>query len=364
MEEKSPVEKPVGAEEAKSFWKRHKFLVCAGAVLSIGIVFLGGWLFRAYVSPPPAPPPVREKNTVGFVNLQEAIVAHKDYPKLKQLREECVLLREEIAELRPLPRVSPPEVDEKPFDDSVWQKNAQNIIGQRAEIERQQKRASAEYREQTEEEYARQRDAIDAAYINAITNLRLKLENADVLHLGEDALHAMAEEMEQLQKERGERQQELWEQREADIEEHAREAVAGSLKELRAQAAAVREQFEAEAAKRQSEAQSRDIQAMEEQMEASQRFQKAVEKRRALEEKEQECAFLESHIFNDVAGKAAKLAILHHFTMIAANPAARLEALVPWPNRVGPAPERYAPVIASDVEDITEELVKELKDSL
>ena len=41
--------------------------------------------------------------------------------------------------------------------------------------------------------------------------------------------------------------------------------------------------------------------------------------------------------------KAAKLAILHHFMMIVANPATRLEALIPWDRWVGAAPERYRP---------------------
>ena len=50
--------------------------------------------------------------------------------------------------------------------------------------------------------------------------------------------------------------------------------------------------------------------------------------------------------------------------MVIANPAARLEPLIPWPNRVGPALERHSEVIVSgdgDIEDITEELVAELK---
>ncbi|MBR4587060.1 MAG: hypothetical protein IKO30_01965, partial [Lachnospiraceae bacterium] len=87
-----------------------------------------GWLFRSFVAPPPPPPPP-ERNVVGFVNLQEASKSHKDFPKLQQLREDCALLREEIADLLPLPQVKPPEVEAKPFEDSVWQKIAQEIMG-------------------------------------------------------------------------------------------------------------------------------------------------------------------------------------------------------------------------------------------
>lgn len=356
MAEKMPAS--TDEDDAKPFWKK-KTVLCMGALLSLGIVVLGGWLFRSFVAPPPPPPPP-ERNVVGFVNLQEASKVHKDFPKLQQLREECALLREEIADLLPLPQVKPPEVEAKPFEDSVWQKIAQEIIGKRAEIERQQKKSAEEYRANTEAQYLRQRDEIDASYLQAITNLRMKLENADVLHLSEEMVQSLSNEMAMLQRERGARQKELWEQREEEIEQHARESVAESLEELNAQALSAREQFRAEALKKQSDAQARDVRAMEQQMESVQRFQKAIQKRQDLMEKEQECLALENHIFNDVAGKAAKLAILHHFMMIVANPATRLEALIPWDRWVGAAPERYSSVVASGAEDITEELIKEL----
>lgn len=353
-------EQTVDAKKAKSFWKKKKTVVCIGALASLGIAALGGWILRSWMEPPP-PPPIEERNVTGFLNLQEASRAHPDYRRLQELREECTLLREEIASLLPLPLTNPPQVESKPFDDAGWQKNAQAIIGKRAELERRQKKAMEEYRGKTEEEYTRQREEIDATFLNAITNLRLKLENADVLHYSEETVQGLRNEMENLQRERGERQRALRNQWEEDIVQHGHEAIAEDLAELRAQAIATKEQFAAEAARRQSEAQSRNVQAMEQQMEATQRFQKSLQRRQDLEDKEQECRSLENHIFNDVAGKAAKVAILHHFTMIVANPATRLESLIPWQKWVGPPPERYAPVIASQVEDVTQELINELR---
>ena len=202
---------------------------------------------------------------------------------------------------------------------------------------------------------------IDGEYLSDITNIRLKLDNADVLGLSQEAVLSLAAQLEQLQKERGEKQQAVWEQWEAEIKEYAQQSVKGSMEELRGQAAATREQLEAEAVRRRSEAQARDVQAMEAQMQAAQRFQKAVERQRTLEEKEQEILSLESHMFNDVAGKTAKLAILHHFTLVVANPATCTEYLIPWENRVGVPPERFAKVIASGAEDITQELIEELE---
>lgn len=360
MAEQSPKDPSAGAEGTISFLRRKKTAICLGAFLSLGIAIAGGWLFRSWALPPPAAP-VPEKSLVGLVDLQEVIKAHKDYKTLEGLREELAALREEVKELIPPPRVNPPEVEAKPFEDSVWQKNAQNVIGQLAELERQQKKAAAEYRERTEGEYIARRDAIDGTYVNAIANLRMKLDNADVLKLDQEMIGKMTAEMEQLQRERGEQQEILWAKREEEIEEHARQAVAQSKEELRAQALTMKEQLAAEAVRRQSEAQTRDIQRMEQQMEDSKRFQKALQKRQELMEKEQEILLLEKHIFNDVAGKAAKIAILHHYTMIVANPATCLEALLPLAQRFGAPPRRYLPVISSDVKDLTEEIMDELK---
>ena len=360
MAEKSSKDQAVDAASMKSFLKRKRRAVCLGALLSLGIVALGGWLFRTCITPPPAAP-VAVKSAVGFVNLQEAIKAHKDYEKLQGLRQELVALREEVKELLPPPRVNPPVVEAKPFDDSIWQKNAQNIIGQYAEIERRKKKAAAEYRTETEDDYIAQRDAIDAAYVNAIANLRMKLDNADVLKLDQEMVAKITAELEYLQMERGDRQKALWEQREQSIDAYAEQAVAQRMEELRAQALAMKESLAAEAMQRQSEAQARNIQRMEQQMDDSMRFRKAMEKRQEQMEKEEEILSLEKHVFNDVAGKASKLAILHHYVMIVANPATNLEALLPLEHRAGPAPERYLPVIASDVEDLTGELMDELK---
>ena len=361
MSENAPSEQSVDAKKVKSFFRAKKTAVFIGALVSLGIVLLGGWMFRTWMAPSNSSPAL-ERTLVGVINLQEALKAHKDYKRLEQLRQECEALRAEMTTaILPLPQVNPPQVDGKSFDDSVLQKNAQNIIGRAAELSRQRKKAAMEYRARTEGDYLARKSKIDEEYLNDITNIRLKLDNADVLGLSQEVVRSLAAQLEQLQKERGEKQQAVWEQWEAEIKEYAQKSVKGSMEELKGQAAATKEQLEAEAVRRRSEAQSRDVQAMEAQMQAAQRFQKAVERQRTLEEKEQEILSLESHMFNDVAGKTAKLAILHHFTLVVANPATRTEYLIPWENRVGVPPERFAKVIASGAEDITQELIEELE---
>ena len=65
-------------------------------------------------------------------------------------------------------------------------------------------------------------------------------------------------------------------------------------------------------------------------------------------------------IRNDLAGKAAKIAILHHFTMVLANPAEDLAFKLPMDLPASMKPERFMPVVGSDTEDVTDELVSEV----
>ena len=73
-----------------------------------------------------------------------------------------------------------------------------------------------------------------------------------------------------------------------------------------------------------------------------------------MAQKAEEIQALDTHIRNDIAGKAAKIAILHHFTMVLANPAEDLAFKLPM------KPERFMPVVGSDTEDVTDELVSEV----
>lgn len=345
-------------DAAKSFRKRRREIFVGAAVAAI-FVAGGAWLFARFGAPPPAV--VQTKSDIGFADLKKIMSAHPDYEKLDVLRGEREALKAQMAVTLPVAEVQPPKVDEEPFDDSVWQKNAQNVIGRRAEIERRRKKAAEEYRKETEADFKARRDEIDAEYLNVILNLRLKLQNADVLRLTEEDVNILTARLESVQHERGERQFMLNEEREADIMRHADEAVAAQLGDWRADLQESKAQLESEAVKKQAEAQARDVAAMELRMELSRRIQDAMRKKQELIAKDKEIAVLESRIFNDVAGRAAKIAIMHHFTMIVANPAVRLDYLVPLEERIGAAPEKYAKVFGADVNDVTDELIAEMK---
>ena len=99
---------------------------------------------------------------------------------------------------------------------------------------------------------------------------------------------------------------------------------------------------------------------MQKQMETAEKVQQRLEKRQQLEEKRAAMQSLEAHIFNDIAGKAAKIAILHHFTMILVHHPRMLSALYPEPELQDPLKPSYSIAVGISTVDVTDELVQEV----
>ena len=154
-----------------------------GSAIALGLVFLGAWGIRALM---PGHEPVKQTAaaSIGLVDMQKVMEAHPDYEKLETLQKEYKSLELSLKDTEKLPemKVEPPTVDAKPFDDSVWQKNAQTVIGGRSELEREAKKVEKAYREVHEAEYESRRKAVDEDYQNAILNLNIKIDNQKAMH--------------------------------------------------------------------------------------------------------------------------------------------------------------------------------------
>ena len=217
-------------------------------------------------------------------------------------------------------------------------------------------------RDETQADYMAARRNLDDAYLNAIFNVRLKLDNADSMRLTADAVRDLENQLVSLQKERGQKQYELQQRYEGAIQAYV-DAVSRELGgSVQAEQAKKTQQLRAEEMRKQTEAQSRNAEAMEKAMsEQGQRGQRILEKKAALQSKDREIQAMEEHILKDIAGKASKLAIVHHLTLILANPSVNLQALDTGMLHVGPWPEKYKTVISVDTMDLTQELLDELK---
>lgn len=345
--------------------KKH---ILVGAIAAILLVCLGAVLMKQALHPASPPAATHAASETGVIRLQELVQAHPAYSDLQKLLQERTALKSRLQESTALPSplaVQPPEVSQQPFDDSVWQKNAQDVIGRRAELERAQKKAAADYKASTEEEYKARRDAINAEYLNAILNIKLKLDNREAMGLSDETVAKLNADLDDLEAERGGRQMALYRDWQQEIEGYAKASVEKDFAASHEDIEKLQAQRQTEAAKAQSEAQQRDIAALSEQMQASAaRQQQALASQGALEENEQQILALESKILGDIASKAAKVAILHHLTLVVCDPARSLASLLPDAFRpaAGPdVPEKYVKTISVDATDVTDEVLDELE---
>ena len=120
------------------------------------------------------------------------------------------------------------------------------------------------------------------------------------------------------------------------------------------------EQQKAEAVAAEAAAQARNAELMSRQMALSLQVQQHLEKRQQLMQVKQELAALENHIANDIAGKGAKIAILHHYTMILSVPMPTLQGIFPG-TRGRDFSQPFYGEVTGNIDDVTEELAAEVR---
>jgi len=350
-----------------------------GAVVVILLLAFSGWLLRDYMEThAPKPAPVAAE--AGIVNLKDVMEAHPDYDRLIALEQERKTM---ILDLRDLAQglpgendaadetdemtVNPPVVDSKPFDDSVWQKNAQTVIGGAIRPQRGGRQEGASYEAATKADYEAQKKAIDDEYLNEILNINLRLDNEKAMYAPttpkdviEKNRQELLDQLEALKQERGARQAELYRQWQAEIQSHVNEVMKPKIAAWKENAGKVKAQQQAEALNKQTAAQARDAAAMSAALQ-QQAMQQSLEQRREVKKREielktQEILNLENHILNDIAGEAEKVAINHHFTLILATPSQNLATFFPRDLQLT-VPQKYYTVIGVSTEDVTDELV-------
>ena len=307
---------------------------------------------------------------IGFVNLEKINESHPDGKRLDELKYLEARLRLELEIVMQPILLTPPKIDDKPFDDSVWQKNAQTIIGEAAEIERRQKQAAEDYKKQTEGEYLKKRDEINNRFLNEILNITLKLQNADNMRLKQDEIDKLNERLDELRKERGKIQKELSDQWIEEIKAHAEEAIKADVANLRAKANESMAAVKAEAQRTKEEAERRNQIAM--QMRAREEAQKQERQRLFTELQEiiNERSDIENKILKDINDETVKLAVIHGLDLIITSrefeedekflPFA-LNEFESWDLKM-PYSRSGAVILAkTNAIDLTDELIKELE---
>ena len=117
----------------------------------------------------------------------------------------------------------------------------------------------------------------------------------------------------------------------------------------------------AAALKTKTDADKRNAEALQKQQELALQVQERLAKRQMLVEKKADLAALQAHIFNDVAGKAAKVAIMHHFTLVLVHHPQTLASFMPEAANADPLLPKNSIAIGITTQDVTGEIVQEMK---
>ena len=323
-------------------------------------------LVAAFLLMPERETPPTEESDIGIMRLAEVLAAHPSYDRLMQLRAEERTLTSLLRDLPKSPEIEPPATDAAPFEDSVWQKNAQAVVSARVELEREQKHLTEVYRKQTEADYEARKKAIDDEYLNAILNINLKIDNQRAMHgprVSEEELAAeravWERDREELKRERGARQMALYREWQAQIRARVAARIEPQQAAWTRRAQETIDAQKAEAERLQKEAQSRNADEMERALKEREENSAAAKRALRLAAVRNEADALEAQIWRDVRSRAAKLAIMHHFSLVLASPEESAGASLPAAELF--AVRRFAPLIANTATDVTAEMVHEMQ---
>ena len=266
-----------------------------------------------------------------------------------------------------LPKPTPPETNEEIFDEATWQKNAQIVISQLAELESRRKAAVEEYRKKSESRYIEERDRIRGEYMNEQLNIQLKLQNADNLHLMPEQIKELQQQLEAVEFQRNQAQKEILEKWMAEIKKYADDLVAEDEVRLKAEYERLRAQVEAQSQKKKEDVTERNRKIMEDSLREMENRQ--IRRRELLAELTRvgkERAELEKEILDSIVNKASMLAAVYRLEMVFVkrnlDENDKVFARHIKRNFDLKSPERVGALIFSGKEarDLTDDLIKEM----
>ena len=339
---------------------------------------IGGGLWY-YGSPKPAEPVEKkidqpapsETHGVGLIDIDKIQAAHPEGEQLAQLLATELRLRLELNEamkIVDLPKPQPPATDKEVFDEAAWQKNAQIVISQLAELESRKKLIAEEYRKSSEPKYIAERNKIRDMFSNENFNIQLKLKNADNLHLSEEEVNALLARLDELELERNKLTNELFERWKAEVIKYAQDSVAKDEARLKAEAERLKAVMEEQSRQKESDVTERNQKLMEDSLhEMENRQVRRRELLTELTEVSRERAELEKKILDSIADKATMLAAVYRLEMVLVKRKPSpdenfLSRRIDWNFNFKP-PEHVGAAIfpGKDTRDLTDDLIKEMK---
>ena len=347
-------EERAGKEKTSKTDKRIFFAMVAALLI---IFFLICGYIAHIINAPKKESGAPQKPTIGIIRIKDAIKSHKSYADIEKLKSDYESVMTEIMALSAPTEIKVPEVDGELFKDSARQKLSQTIVDKIAALEEKRRATVEKYAKDTEPAYEKKRAEIDARYLTVIADLRMKLDNSDILRLSDAKINELSEQLTKLQHERGDAQEALKAEREQDIYNYGEKVI----KEMAGEIATVDKEAQklmSEAALKESEVTERNMRLLEEAA-GTGRIVKIREKEAVLEKLREEIAEKEEQVLTDIASIAAKYAMQNELDIVVSDTGVNIKSLLPA--EFQPAEnEKYSRVITLNTLDITDDIIQDL----
>ena len=343
----------MAAEQENSQQAAHKVSksksVLAGA--AVLLVLACGLAFYLWSGGRQAVAPAGEKPVIGVLDLQQVAKAHPDYDKLVSLQQEVGSLEASLSLAQMKAELPAAKPDEALFQEAAEQKHSLEAIKRHSQLVEELNALAEQKRQELKPELEAERSQVSQPYLNEVLNLRLKIDSADVLGITQEQVQEMLNRIDALQKERSVALDKLNDEQEA----------AGPLAELKQLEAHERNMAQQQEFEKGLAAQERNAAEMQQALSPVQEKISNARKQTLLEAKKIQLQQLQEKIYSDIAGLAAKLAIMHGLTLILSSPADSLRGIEYEQMQFGAWQPDLLPVLNMDAMDLTDEMLREMK---
>lgn len=346
------------SEQASTLLGKHKRQVLAGA--AVVLVSLGAlWAYLMWGAVKPET--VVAEPVIGVLDMQQLIKAHPDYGRLQEIQRDIDHLENALAlEDIKLPQAAPTPEKEL-FQEAADQKSRLDSLARHDQLVHQLNALAEEKRQELRPKFEAERQEAEQKYLNEMLNLRIKIDSADVLGLTSEQVQEMQVRIESLQQQRGQVVVQLSQEQEERFRQLMAQEAAGPMAELQRLEAQTKQELQQAELDKELEVQNRNAQAMEQAVSPVESKINTAKKRALLEGRKIQLRQIQDKIRNDIAGRAAKLAIMHKLTLILASPADNLRGIDYENLGAGKWEPALSPVIGINTLDLTEEMLQEMK---
>lgn len=346
------------SEQASTLLGKHKRQVLAGA--AVVLVSLGAlWAYLMWGAVKPET--VVAEPVIGVLDMQQLIKAHPDYGRLQEIQRDIDHLENTLAlEDIKLPQTTPTPEKEL-FQEAAGQKSRLDSLARHDQLIHQLNALAEEKRQELRPKFEAERQEAEQKYLNEMLNLRIKIDSADVLGLTPEQVQEMQVRIESLQQQRGQVVAQLTQEQEERFRQLMAQEAAGPMAELQRLEAQTKQELQQAELDKELGVQNRNAQAMEQAVSPVESKINTAKKRALLEGRKIQLRQIQDKIRNDIAGRAAKLAIMHKLTLILASPADNLRGIDYENLGAGKWEPTLSPVIGINTLDLTEEMLQEMK---